>query len=415
MNKLITILMTAMLFPDAWAQDHGYSFPPVDDLPVIEELPDPFIMEDGSRVKSLADWEKQRKYLKTMIQHYEYGFRPPVPEDVTVDEVSSNDIGWAIEKELLFTVTAPGGDKIPFSAGMRIPKGEGPFPIIIKNDRRINRIPASEEGVKRGYIMMDYRRTDLDPDIKLSQTGNVGAAQKAYPDYNWATLQVWSWGYSVIIDWLETQDYVDISKITVTGQSRGGKTALLGGVMDERIALTVPSGSGAGGAGNFRFGNYRDYSDTTITGNAGYAEPLHWVANNFTHWFVPELATFSDDVNRLPYDSHTIKALIAPRALLCTDALGDAWANPWGNQQTTYAAKEVFEWLGVPENIANHYRTGGHSQNEEDIIALLDFADFIFKDKALPEDYFKENYPVADTLWTWKAPRKKAYAEPTGD
>jgi len=404
MKSVITILMAVLLCQCVREQDQYYNFPPVGELPVIEELPDPFMMEDGSRVKSRADWKKQREYLKAMILHYEYGHRPPVPKDVKVKEVSSTDISWAIEKELLFTVTAPSGSTIKFTAGMRIPKGVGPFPIIIKNDRGINRIPASEEGVRRGYIMMDYRRTDLDPDIKLSQEGNVGAAQQNYPDYDWATLQVWSWGYSVIIDWLETQDYVDVTKITATGHSRGGKTALLAGVMDERIALTVPCGSGAGGAGNFRFGKFRDFSDTSITSNRGYAEPLEWISTNFTHWFVPELATFSYKVSRLPYDSHTIKALIAPRALLCTDALGDAWANPWGNQQTSYAAKEVFDWMGVPKNIANHYREGGHSQGEEDIIALLDFADFIFKGKDLPSNYYDENYDIDKSQWSWKAP-----------
>jgi hypothetical protein len=398
MQTITSYLLFTLLCTVAWAQNRSYNFPTVDELPVIEELPDPFIMEDGTRVETLADWEKQREYLKAMIQHYEYGFRPPVPEDVTVREESSQDIGWAFEKELTFTVNAPSGSSFSFLAGMRIPKGEGPFPIVIKNDRSINNIPASEEGVRRGYIMMDYRRTDLDPDLKLDQSGNVGAAESAYPDYNWATLQIWSWGFSVIIDWLETQDYVDITKITATGQSRGGKTALLAGAMDERIALTVPSGSGAGGCGNFRFA--REW------GRPDGAESLDRISSSFTHWFVPEFNTFGKQVTRLPFDQHTVKALVAPRALLCTDALGDYWANPWGSQQTHEAAKEVYKFFNVPEKIGIHYREGGHSQNEEDIIALLDFADFIFKNKPLPADYYEENFDIDESQRSWEFPRK---------
>lgn len=47
-----------------------------------------------------------------------------------------------------------------------------------------------------------------------------------------------------VIDYLVTLPEIDHEKIIVTGHSRGGKTALLTGALDERVAITVPNASG---------------------------------------------------------------------------------------------------------------------------------------------------------------------------
>jgi hypothetical protein len=398
MNKLITILLTILVSSGVWSQDHGYNFPPVDDLPVIEELPDPFIMEDGSHVETRADWEKQREYLKAMIQHYEYGFRPPAPKNVDVDVSGTGSV-----RKMKFTVHAPSGKSFSFDTGMFIPPGDGPFPVVIRNNRG-SEPSHTDMAAKRGYIMISYNRVQLDedqiaPDNKPKPDNNRTPAQEAYPDYSWETIMCWSWGYTVIIDWLEDQDFVDMDGIVVTGHSRGGKTALIGGIMDERIALTVPSGSGAGGSGNWRFGDFGgSYREK------GIAESLSKITRTFPYWFVQELRTFRGQETRLPFDQHTVKALMAPRGLLSTDGTEDWWANPKNSQRTTEAAKEVYKFLGVPEKIGHHFRDGGHAQNEEDWKALFDFADFIIKGKSLPSDFYDKNYPMDKTQWNWESP-----------
>ena len=394
--KVSAILFITVLFSNSlWAQDHGYAFPPVDELPVIEFLPDPFIMEDGSRVKTRADWHKQREYLKAMIQHYMYGFRPPAPKDVDV-RVS----GTGSTRRVQFTVTAPGGKRFSFDAGMFIPPGAGPFPVVIRNDRGAE--PSQTDlAAKRGYIMISYNREQLDQDQSsaTSKSNNRFPAQEAYPDYSWETIMCWSWGYTVIIDWLETQHDVDMDGIVVTGHSRGGKTALIAGIMDERIAVSVPNGSGAGGSGNWRFGDFGgSYREERI------AESLSKITRTFPYWFAPELRTFSGQETRLPFDQHTVKALMAPRGLLSADGTEDWWANPKNSQRTTEAAKEVYKFLGVPDAIGHHLRGGGHSQNAEDWEALFDFADFIIKGKPLPSDFFNKNYPMDRTQCTWESP-----------
>ncbi len=179
----------------------------------------------------------------------------------------------------------------------------------------------------------------------------------------------------------------------VTGHSRGGKTALLAGAMDSRIAITVPAGSGAGGCGSFKY-------------LQGGAQTLIHITreDKFDYWFQPRISDFNRRVDRLPFDQHFLKALVAPRAMLCTDGLHDEWANPWGAQQTTEAAREVYKFLGVPDKIGIHFRQGGHHHNVEDWEALLDFSDYNFYGKALPGDFYKENFDRVDDLINGKSP-----------
>lgn len=386
----------AVLAPSVgWAQGHGYYFPKVDGLPVMEFLPDPFTMEDGARVKTQADWGKQREYLKAMIQHYMYGFRPAAPKQVDV-LVS----GTGSTRKMQFKVTAPAGRSFSFDAGMFIPPGNGPFPVVIRNDRGAEP-PQTDLAASRGYIVISYNRGQLDEDQSsaTSRSNHRFPAQEAYPDHSWETIMCWSWGYTVIIDWLETQDYVDRKGIVVTGHSRGGKAALIGGIMDERIALAVPNGSGAGGSGNWRFGDFGgSYRET------GIAESLSKITRTFPYWFAPELRSFRGQETRLPFDLHTVKALMAPRGLLSTDGTEDWWANPKNSQRTTEAAQEVYKFLGVPDRIGHHFRAGGHAQNAEDWKALFDFADFIIRGKPLPSDFYAKSYPKDRTQWKWESP-----------
>src|SRR5262249_28075764 len=146
------------------------------------------------------------------------------------------------------------------------------------------------------------------------------------------------------------------------GHSRGGKATLLAGATDTRIALTAPNNSGCGGAGCYRFQGEK-------------SEDIAAILKNFPFWFQPHFAEFIGHEDRLPFDQHTLKALVAPRALLSTEALGDLWANPSGTQQTYLAAREVFAFLGASEHIGIVFRPGGHEHNAEDWTTLLDFAD----------------------------------------
>ena len=368
--------------------------PTVDKLPDIKKLPDPFLMNNGKRVKTRADWTKRRKEIKAMMLYYQYGRMPPAPKNVTAKVLSSESVydGGATKKHVLLSMGP--GKKVKVNVGIIIPKGKGPFPVILKNDSRIFNVPIAEEVIKRGYIVADYIRTDLDPDRKAA----VGPAQQAYPDYDWATLSVWAWGGMRVIDYLLTLDVVDRKRIVFTGHSRGGKTALLAGALDERIALVVPNGSGCGGAGCYRYEGESAESLEKIT------QP-----RRFSYWFHLRFRDFADKETKLPFDQHFLKALVAPRALISVDALGDLWANPYGTQQSHRGAQPVFDFLGTGDKLGIYYRKGGHSQSRDDWRTLVDFADKIFFGKTPAGGKRFDKLPFADAPkpFSWSVPKSK--------
>jgi hypothetical protein len=106
----------------------------------------------------------------------------------------------------------------------------------------------------------------------------------------------------------------------------------------------------------------------------------------------------------LPFDQHSLKALVAPRALLSTEALGDLWANPTGTWLTHLAAREAYRFLDAEERIGIWYREGDHDHGQADWEAFLDFVDWHFQGK-LPSHRFDINpFPDLPSAFSWSAP-----------
>ena len=373
-----------------------YNFKSVKELRRNHGLQDPFRMQNGERVATKEEWQKQRQYIKAMLAHYQYGEMPPVPENVVVKETFSEKIYEGRAEQKLYTMTLTRNDKsLDFHFGLIKPVGNGPFPIIIKNDREINEIPdeINLQAIERGYIMCQYVRTDLSLDDKNVEVTRSSGVFPLYPEYDWGTIAVWAWGYQLLIDFFETIDFVDKNKIVVTGHSRGGKTAFCGGIYDERIAITAPNSSGLGGTASHRY--FELGQDEQTIGHASIAN---------THWWTPEFFKLAGFETRIPYDTHFGKAIIAPRAFFNAHALQDYWANPFGTHLTHEAAKKVYKWLGVEENIKMHWRTGGHEQGILDWLALLDFCDLYFYNKKVKSDFEINPYPTVKVPVFWEVP-----------
>jgi hypothetical protein len=364
------------------------AFPTVDKLPVIAELPDPFLRADGTRVKTRDEWVSQRKELLARVLHYEYGPLPPAAKNVSATERTSKKIEdtGASERELVLTM-GPGG-MVQTRLFLTVPSGKGPFPAVITGDLGWGRVKPEilAEATKRGYITAEFSREQIAPD-----NAEKKALYAAYPDYTGGRLAAWAWGYQRVVDFLLTQDNVDKKHIAVTGHSRGGKTALLAGATDERIALTAPNNSGCGGAGCYRL-------------QADKSEDIKAITKNFPFWFAPSFTNFIGKTDRLPFDQHTVKALVAPRVLLSTEALDDLWANPKGTQQSYAASKEVFHFLGADDRIGIAFRPGKHEQNLNDWKVLLDFADKQFFGKKVDRRFDILAFPDAEKGYSWKAP-----------
>jgi dienelactone hydrolase len=368
-------------------------------------------------VRSKQDWARRRAELKELIQTYEYGHLPPVPpagQVRVVEETSyappkrsgSNadtkpaapaeekpDYPPGTKVNSYRLTVGPEGEKakqVSYHLMVTVPSGNGPFPAIVRGDLCWGPVKPeiAADVAKRGYLLAQFDRTEIVPDKKGER--NVGA-YLVYPEQDFSATAAWAWGYHRVIDYLQTRDDVAKDKIVVTGHSRGGKTALLAGLMDDRIALTVPNNSGCGGAGCYRF-------------QADKSEAIENITKSFPYWFQPEFTKFIGKVDRLPIDQHSVKAAIAPRALLSNEALGDLWANPEGTQVTHAAAKVVYDWLGAGDKIAIHYREGKHEQNLQDWRTLMDFADQLFFGKQVQTTFNNLAFPNAPRPWSWTAP-----------
>jgi len=353
---------------------------PPERLPASSRLPDPLVTRKGAPIRTAAEWRQRRRELQDLLELYQYGHAPPPPGPALVRELQREPIheGRALKRVVRLSLGPE--HRLQLYLGLIVPAGQGPFPTVLHVDHRgMFAVPNTEEIVARGYALVGYDPTILDPD----EPGAVGPAQAAYPGHDWATLSVWAWGAMRALDYLLTLREVDRQRVIITGHSRSGKTALLAGALDERIALVAPQGSGCGGAATYRYRGERP-------------EMLGQMMASFPHWLQPRLQAFAGREERLPFDQHFVLALVAPRALLTIDALGDLWANPYGTQMAHLAVRPVYELLGARERLGVSFRPGEHELREQDWRTLLDFADQVLRGRAtIPPRRFDElPFPV---------------------
>ena len=382
------------------------NFPTVGELPVQNGMPDPFLKADGSRIMSTEEWPAQRTYLKAMLAYYMYGTMPPRPKHFDLKRIWNKPVftGKAVHERYAITL-----NRIKKSATFHIEiirsVGNKRLPGIIKNchvffegksglKKKVSDtdLEAAKEAVSRGYLLCKFNRHEVAAYQGNELLENTGVL-RLYPEYDWGTIAAWAWTHSLVADALEKLEVLDVKKMVATGHSRGGKTALCAGIYDERIAITAPNSSGAGGTASLRYFE---------KGQARQRLDAH--QEKFPFWWQNRYFGFFDNEDRLPFDAHTRKALIAPRALFNAHARQDYWANPYGTELTYRAADKVFKWLGADNQQGLHWREGKHAQNQEDWLALLDFADWKFFGKKSERSFSTLAYPDAKLPVNWKVP-----------
>ncbi len=384
-------------------QGSAWDFPDASELPVHRGLVNPLHRIGDDPLTDPDAWPEQREYLKALLAHYLYGSMPAKPESVewTVQQTRKIPDRDAILERVQMTM-----QRDEKTASVRVavlrPDRPGRFPVIIKNDRFLfdthglsedevrwvqqrpevieQQAFADRQAVQRGYVLVKFIRGDVATDAPDRRDEGVLGL---YPEYqDWGVIAAWAWAYQPLIDALVDQPYIDSEKIVATGHSRGGKAALCAGIYDERIAVTAPNSSGAGGTASWRFFD-PDRPQQRLTDHQ----------QRHAHWWTPRLMTFIDQEDRLPMDAHTLRAAIAPRALINTHARHDWWANPYGTAMTHLAAQIIFEWLGAEDRQVLHWRDGGHAQNEEDWQALFDFCDAVFYEQAIEGPFAVNPHP----------------------
>lgn len=378
-------------------------FPTVDELPVATELPNPFVFLDGTPVENRRDWDRRREEMIALVLHYQFGHAPelPRPDSIKAEFLSeTEELGGKAAKRMAQLRFGP-NKALSMALEIHQPTaGKGPFPVIVHNapDGFEFEEAIVADLIRRGYMIVSYDRTDLHPDWGKDPVAkkkrDIGDARRAYPSHDWGCLRVWAWGGSVTLNWLSTLPQVDLKKTICTGHSRGGQTAAIMGMTDERVAVVAPNAGGSITTGCHRAGDKSRFIKPKMAHlHSGY-------------WYHQNLVPFGDNENRLPFDLHFIKASVAPRAWFNSNGLSDP-LNVKGSMVTWRAAREVYDWMGVKERCAQWYRPGNHKHGVQDWKALADFADFILFDKPLPgakEFFYQEPWPEIPLHYSWKAP-----------
>lgn len=330
---------------------------------------------ERSKAMRRAQWEKARPQVLDWFRKNWYGYAPVErPADEVIGERS---------------VTCAGG-KVRMSLFLALPEAASatnPVPVFVFGDH----ISASYAGIptnsitSRGYAYVRYDFNDIAPDLLANNDRRLRGVFAAYGGYDrpdgagWGKISAWAWGFSRVVDWIETRPELDANRIAVIGHSRGGKTALWAAAQDKRIAMAVSNDSGTGGA----------HLNEVIT--PGSEQVYAFRACRSWNFFCPNFLHLDGSESVMEHDADDLLRLIAPRLLCVGSASADFGAGPEGEFEAVRRASELWRAYGcvgmslgtypapgtadLAGSVGYHLRAGRHRLLPDDWERYLDFAD----------------------------------------
>ena len=92
-------------------------------------------------------------------------------------------------------------------------------------------------------------------------------------------------------------------------------------------------------------------------------------------------------------------ALVAPRGMMMYSSYSEAQGNSFGMEQMYRSVRGVYRFLGKPDNLWMHLRSGEHATTAADVENFIDFFDTVFGRHAYPrQETWVHNY----TFDAWK-------------
>ncbi len=327
--------------------------------PYKDSMPAVLKMNDGTEVKTPAQWAKRRREILNLFESEVYGRIPKNAPKVTW-EVTGITPGMAgdiptITKTLIGHVDnrAYPKVKVDIQASFTVPAHQTrPVPIIVEfgfgggfpGFGRPAGKPWTQQAIERGWGYGTLVPNSIQPDNNHLEMGVIGLCNKGMPRKpdDWGALRAWGWGLSRMIDYFEhdKSSMVDPTKVGIEGVSRYGKAALVAEAFDPRVAVGFIGSSGEGGAKL-----HRHIFGEAVENLAG--GEFYWMAGNFIKYGASDPAKTAAD---LPIDSHELIALCAPRPCFISYGLvekGDAkWVDAHGSFMAGVLTGPVYRLLG---------------------------------------------------------------------
>jgi hypothetical protein len=314
----------------------------------------PPLMEflDGTPVRTMEDLDRRKDEIRRLFcQVFIGSFPEEVPAIVGVEilQQQKKEDG-STRRRVKLTFDTP--HKASFEMWVWMPKGDGPFPLLLTQPR-FYQIYWAEDAVKRGYIACLYPGLDVHHKEKdYPGYENVWRTfQNEYPEATWeSSLAIQAWLGSRALDYLlDPKSGYDVAQgqVGIIGFSRYGKQSLYAAAFDERFTSVVARSSGTPTAVAYRFAGRQTFMES--------------IEDSPSAWARASLKAYHGRENELPIEGHGLLALIAPRRCMLHTAYNDGSDPTFGVERSYLQGREVYRFLGKPENLRNIYRTGNHS------------------------------------------------------
>jgi len=392
-------------------------------MPSSETLNDPFqffVTTDGqsggfgevipNRVVTQQDWENRRAEIRDLIMYYYIGHIWHTPSERIIVNTDTRP-GPESNEMINITVNEYRTDGTPVSqtfniaAGVWLPSEAqltangfadtgGPIIISMSPIPVNQRDAANQQGIgvaqlfgQPGRVLRDGVYFDLFPFVENNT------------DYNSGTLAATAWLVSRLLDVFELNPEWNINPnmSVVMGIGHQGNRALIGAVMDDRVALALPIESGGDGGlapfrhthvgrinfwANNRFVRALPRHETPRTGNAMRT------AGGAIRSTLFDNRMYSESTWLVPFDTHFIAALQAGdgRALIAFET--DNCDTTGHHQRSTgahavrnviAAANEVFAFLGYDGYATMVQRTGMGHILDTDYDIIFDAMRYMFR------------------------------------
>lgn len=385
---------------------------------IFENVPE--LLQPGD---SKIEWEAHRENMIDAIANIEYGCRPEVNYTVNWNLLSREAVLDGKAERLITDITITtnrGSYTFPLYTFLPKTKNKVPATLLICSQSRVLAPQQVPEGfsmddlpklfekmgivmdgpmdmggprraldlavdmdnghwpvpmmIELGHAVSGFYATDAQPDDGKFTEGlsTIFGTTKERKEHEWGVLAIWSFAASCAMDYLQTLSEIDHNSIGITGHSRCGKAALWAGVTDERFAWVMPNNSGCCGAAQLRGKHGENMSSINLL---------------MPYWFAPAFGKYVGCEQELPFDQHTVLALVAPRLLHVASGSLDFWADPAGEHHSLVLASEVYELYGNPKMpeafpepdtsveagaVGYHLRKGPHLLAEFDWKCLAD-------------------------------------------
>jgi hypothetical protein len=368
-QRLMKLLGISSIPPGASGQHPNYDESKANPYP---NLPDPLVMNDGTKVTTADMWWKQRRpEIVEIFDREIYGRVPSDTPKVTWEVTSTKKTDATITKQLVGHVDNSSYPLISVNIAVTLAtpaNATGPVPVMMqfsggpflfgarRGARGATSGPATQAASRPtgfggpagpnwqqqvlakgwGWATINTSTIQADNGAGLT-TGIIGLCNKGQPRKldDWGVLRAWAWGASRALDYFETDPAVDAKQVGLEGHSRWGKATLVAMAYDQRFAIAYVSSSGEGGAKLHR----RNWGELVenIAGSGEY----HWMAGNFIK--------YAGRWDQLPIDAHEMVAMCAPRPVMITGGTqekGDGWVDAKGMFLAAAGANSVYELLG---------------------------------------------------------------------